>query len=93
MKYRKEGKPQIVAAAKAGFGERSARNIKQRNFRETKSPHNWRTKEDPFKNVWDSELVSMLEHSPRLQARTLLDYLQNKYDDQFPDKHFNPRKM
>jgi len=86
MKYRKEGKSQIAAAAKAGFSERSARNVQQRDFQEAKSPHCWRTKEDPFKNVWESELVPMLEQSPRLQARTLLDYLQDRYDDQFPDK-------
>lgn len=86
MKHRKEGKSQVVAAAKSGFSERSARNIVNRNFEEAKRARHWRTKEDPFEDVWESELVSMLEQNPQLQARTLLDYLQDRYEDKYPDK-------
>ncbi len=85
MKHRKDGKSQVVAAAKAGFSERSARNIQKRDFQEAKKERNWRTKKDPFEEVWDSELVPMLERSPKLQALTLLYHLQDKYEDQFPD--------
>ena len=86
MKHRKEGKSQIVAAAKAGFSERSARNVEKRQFQEARKKRHWRTKEDPFENVWESELVAMLEQNPRLQASTLLEHLQQKYEGQFPDK-------
>ncbi len=86
MKHRKDGKSQVIAAAKAGFSERSARNIEKRDLQEAKKDRHWRTKKNPFEEVWESELVPMLEGSPNLQARTLLDYLQDNYEDQFPDK-------
>lgn len=85
MTYRKEGHSQVVAAAKAGFSERSARNIQNRDHQPAHTERKWRTREDPFKGVWQSELVPMLEKEPKLQAKTLLEYLQLKYLDQYPD--------
>lgn len=85
MNYRKDGYTQITAAAKAGFCERSARNIQNRNHQTAVGERDWRTRKDPFEDVWHSELVPLLEDRPRLQARTLLDYLQEKYPDQYPD--------
>ncbi len=85
MKHRKDGKSQIVAAAKAGFSERSARNIEKNGYQKAKSKRHWRTKPDPFEEVWESELQPMLEENPKLQAQTLLDFLQRKYEGQFPD--------
>lgn len=86
MKQRKEGKSQITSAAKAGFSERSARNIEQRGFQPAQTQHNWPTRKDPFEAVWNKELVPMLEAQPRLQAKTLLEHLQRQYVGQFPDK-------
>jgi hypothetical protein len=85
MKYRKEGNTQEVAAAKSGFSERSARNLKNRDYKEAKANRTWTTRKDPFAKVWDSELVPLLEKNPTLQARTLLEDLQLKYDGKYPD--------
>lgn len=86
MKHRKEGKPQITAAAKAGFSERSARNVEKRQYREAHAERDWKTRKDPFEQVWDSELVPMLDKNPTLQAKTLLEQLQYQHPGQFPDK-------
>lgn len=86
MKYRKEGKSQVISAAKAGFSERSARNIQNRQFQEAKSKRVYRTRKDPFEDVWESELVPLLEKNPNLQAKTLLEDLQLRHTDGFPDK-------
>lgn len=85
MKYRKEGKSQAAAAAKADFSERSARNIENREYREAKVKREWRTRKDPLEEVWDPELVLLLEKNPNLQARTILEYLQQKYEGKYPD--------
>ncbi len=86
MKHRKKGKSQTTSAAKAGFSERSARDIEKRGFQPTKTKHHWATRKNPFEAVWDKELVPMLEAHPKLQAKVLLEYLQQQYSDQFPDK-------
>ncbi len=86
MKLRKEGKSQITASTKAGFCERSARSIEKRGFQPAKTHHHWKTRKDPFEEVWDSTLVPMLEANPNLQAKTLIEYLQQRYKNLFPDK-------
>lgn len=86
MKYRTEGKSQVTAAAKAGFSERSARNIQKRQHHQARTTRNWKTRTDPFEGIWESELVPKLEASPTLQAKTLLEDLQLQYPGQFPDK-------
>ncbi len=54
MKLIKEEKTLAVAAAKAGMDEKTAR--KWRNLgklpSEVRQQHNWRTRKDPFENVW-----------------------------------------
>jgi hypothetical protein len=85
MKFRKEGKSQISAAAKAGFSERSARNLKKRQHQEASTTRNWKTRKDPFEDVWESKIVSRLDLYPNLQAKTLLEELQLEYPEQFPD--------
>jgi len=86
MKHRKEGKSQIVASTKSGFCERSARNIEHRDWKEAHHERHWKTREDPFEGVWEEDLVPKLEENPRLQAITLLEYLQDKYEGRFPNK-------
>ena len=46
--------------------------------------HDWRTREDPFEEVW-GEVVEQLEVNPGLQAKTLLAWLQRKYVGEFSD--------
>jgi hypothetical protein len=82
----KQGHSQVTAAAKAGISERSGREIKhgRRVNPKTKLRH-WRTRPDPLKAVWESELEPMLARSPSLQAITLLEYLQSQSVDKYPD--------
>jgi len=84
MSSRNLGKTQRVSAAKAGISERSGRKIEQGKLRPVKQ-HDWKTRQDPFVAVWSQELVPMLECSPELLPITLLEYLQEKYGDEYPD--------
>jgi len=46
-------------------------------------PRHWRTRQDPLAEVWESELVPMLEQTPELQPMTLFEYLQAKYPGKY----------
>lgn len=46
----------------------------------------WRTRPDPFEEVWGSELVPLLEAHPSVQGITLLEALQERYPGGYPDK-------
>lgn len=86
MSERKLGKTQMAAAAKAGLSERTARRIEQgQSGAGTRRARHWRTRPDPFAEVWD-ELAEQLRVVPELQALTLLEWLQERYPGQYPDK-------
>ena len=87
MKARKEGKTQVVSAAKSGISERSGRIIEKGQRVDPTTQRRWRTRTDPFETVWSSELEPMLRQSPSLSALTLLEHLQLTYGgEHFPDK-------
>jgi Mu transposase, C-terminal domain len=86
MNLRKEGYIQSIAAAKSGFCERSARKIEKRGYCVAPVKRKESTRADPFAEIWEQELVPMLEKEPRLQAKTLLEVLQQKYSEKFPNK-------
>jgi hypothetical protein len=86
MNLRKEEYTQQTASAKSGFCERSARNIEKREYCVAPSKQKGSTRVDPFAEVWQQELVPMLEKEPRLQAKTLLEALQKKHSGKFPEK-------
>lgn len=58
MNGRKQGQTQVQAGAKAGISERTGQRIDsgQVSARENQERH-WRTREDPFEEVWDSEVA------------------------------------
>ncbi len=85
MQSKSRGKTQKIAAAQIGISERSARNIEKREFKEAKPIHDWRTRKDPFESVWASEVLPLLEQSPHLQARTILEVLQRNHKGEYPD--------
>ena len=85
MQSKQSGKTQKIAAAQIGFSERSARNIEKRGFVEAKPVHDWRTRQDPFESVWEAEIVPLLEKSPHLQARAVLEMLQKDRAENYPD--------
>ena len=74
------------AADKAGVDEKTARKYRDSDPlpSQRRVPHTWRTREDPFQDVWP-ELVDQLRLNPGLQAKTLFDDLQRRYPGRFPD--------
>lgn len=51
---------------------------------EVAQPHTWRTREDPFEEVW-AEVHEQLEVSPGLKAKTLFEWLERKYPGRFEE--------
>lgn len=89
MKHRSHG-PQILAAAKAGISERTARRIDDDHDayldRASAAPRK-RTREDPLEGYWDERIVPMLEANPSLMAVTIFEELQDELgEEQFPDR-------
>ena len=89
MTHRKKGDSQALAAAKAGVSERTGRRVETDvHSRAVKRPRPWRTRKDPFADVWDSEVLPRLEKEPRLSATTLFEALQERH----PNRYSNKRK-
>jgi hypothetical protein len=86
MEARTEGKTQVASSARAGFSERTARRLARNGHRQARTTRSWKTRNDPFKEVWEKELIPLLESNPRLQARTLLERLQARYEGRYPDR-------
>ncbi len=85
MKIRKN-KSQELAAAKAGISERSARRIESLATLPSQTPRRyWRSRADPFADVWDAEVVPLLKGAPKLMAITLLRKLQDDHPERFSD--------
>ena len=88
MASRKEGHSQAAAAARSGFSERSGRRLgvdpvlpSQRD-----RTRRYRTRQDPFAEVWREELVPLLQAMPSLRATTLLEELQRHHPGGYPDQ-------
>jgi len=76
-----------TAAAKAGMDPKTARKYRDcgKLPSELATPRTWRTREDPFDGVWESEIVPLLEHNAGLQALTLFEWLQREHPGRFAD--------
>ena len=81
-----EGNPLDLAAMKVGMDAKTARKYghAERLPSESFSPRDWRTREDPFQDVWP-ELRDRIELNPGLQAKTLFEDLQRRFPGRFPD--------
>jgi hypothetical protein len=79
-------KNQEIAAAKAGMDPTTARRYRnlERLPSELKKERPWRTREDPFSDVWDA-VQKQIEESPSLEAKTLFEWLQREYPGRFSD--------
>lgn len=85
-----EGKSQEGAAAVAGMSVRSARQWQRGTLpSQTRAPRHWRTRKDPFADVWDSEIAPLLEADKdgALQATTILDALEVVRPGRFGPAH------
>lgn len=75
---------QLIAAAKAGISERTARRIE----RDPRSPSQKRQGRkqrrqvpDPLEGLWESDILPLLEQWPGLRPITLLEEMQRRYPD------------
>lgn len=50
-----------------------------------KKEHTWRTRQDPFESVWESEVKELLDNNTGLQAKTIFEYLRGKHPGIFND--------
>ncbi|WP_145387804.1 hypothetical protein [Stieleria neptunia] len=66
--------------------EKTARHYRNDNRlpSQRKKPRDYRTRIDPFADVWN-EVQIRLEAEPRLQAKTLFQWLQDRYPGVYPD--------
>src|SRR3954467_4772007 len=74
------------AAGRAEVDEKTARKYRDSDLlpSQRRVPHTWRTREDPFQDVWP-ELLELLRLNPGLQAKTLFLDLQRRFPGRFPD--------
>jgi len=85
MNSRQSGDKQETAAAKAGISVRTGRRI-EKNEHQTASERNWRTRKDPFADIWECEVVPLLEREPGLTAITLWEHLDDNYPGRYPER-------
>jgi len=81
----KKEKTLAIAADKSGMDEKTARKYLKGGKlpSQLKTPHTWRTRTDPFEDVWE-EIVPFLEN-PGIEGKTLFLYMQRTYPGRFPD--------
>jgi hypothetical protein len=84
MRLLNDGKPLSTAAAQAGMSEPTARKYRRQKKlpSEGKGPRRWRTRVDPFAAVWD-EVEQWLTLDAGLEAKTVFEELQRRYDGRF----------
>ena len=73
---------QRIAAAKAGFSERTARRIEtHRHLAPQPGAIRTRLGPDPFEGLWDSEIRPLLETHPGLRPIAVLEEMQRRHPD------------
>jgi transposase len=80
MSLLNQGIVQVTAAAKAGMSERTARKYVRSGASPSaaKAPHTWRTRADPFAEVWP-EIEALLKQDAGLQAKTVWEELNRRH--------------
>lgn len=77
---------QEVAAVKVGISVASARRLESAVLLPSQKPaRQWRTRADPLREVWESEVIPMLESAPALMAVTILEELQRRHPSRFDE--------
>jgi hypothetical protein len=79
--------PLQTAAMKSGMCEDTARKYRDigRLPSQVCCSHDWRTRRDPFAEVFESIVEPLLRENPGLEAKTVLQMLQEKYPGRFSD--------
>lgn len=80
------GRSLTKAASHADMDEKTARKYLrlEKLPSEVKKSHTWRTRKDPFEDVWD-EVEKYLKRDFSLQAKTVFDFFQRQYPGRFSD--------
>ena len=82
-----EGQTQQAAAAAAAMSERTARRWQRGALPSVrrKDRHRWRTRPDPFADVWESDVEPLLRSDPEgeLSATTILEWLDERHPGRF----------
>ena len=73
-----------LASMRAGMDRKTGRKYATagRLPSELVKPRDWRTREDPFDEHWP-EVEARLVESPALEAKTLFEFLVEKYPDRY----------
>lgn len=82
MSHRKRHS-QVIAAAKAGISERSARRIDKQNEQQTSNKRQWRTCKDPLEAIWESIVVPLLQDDETLMPVGIFDHLCELHTDKW----------
>ena len=79
-------KNQEIAASKAGMDPKTARKYLAANRlpSELGKERHWRTRGDPFDEVWD-QVRLQIEENPGLEAKTLFEWLQREHPGRYSD--------
>lgn len=82
----KSERTKAIAAAKAGMDDKTARKYISlgKMPSDIKLDHDWRTRHDPFKNVWDG-VKELLTTNPGLEATTIFAHLQRQLPGEYQD--------
>jgi Mu transposase, C-terminal domain len=75
-----------TAAMRANMDRKSARKYRKLGQlpNEARKPHTWRTRPDPLAEVWPA-VAEQLQQEPRLQAKTLWEWLQQTQPGKCPE--------
>jgi transposase len=81
----KKEKTLSVAAAKSGMDEKTARKYlrEQKLPSQLRASHQWRTRKDPFAEVWEEVLTFLW--NPGIESKTIFCHLQRNYPGKFQD--------
>ena len=82
---RQKNKTIVQAALKAGLTRKTAsKYIKAGELpSEIRTDRDWKTREDPFDEIWEPLIVPRLQEAPELQAKALFEWLLEQRPDLF----------
>lgn len=90
LRLMSSGTPLVTSAIKSGMCENTARKYSRSGQMpsENRPEHTWRTRIDPFEEIWNTEIKPLLELNNGLEAKAVFQEIQEKY----PEK-FNPGQL
>ena len=83
MKERNIGETQELAAAKSGMSISSGYRT-EKGLRQPNKPRTHRTRIDPLADIWESELVPLLQKEYTLTGLTLWEHLDDNFPEEYP---------